>query len=70
MNLCEMKFSDQPFSISRTYAEKLENKISVFRHSFRKASGAYLVMITSSGLVPNQYSINLVQNTLTLDDLF
>ena len=62
--------SDQPFSISRTYAEKLENKISVFRHSFRKSSGVYLVMITSSGLVPNQYSINLVQNTLTLDDLF
>ena len=70
VNLCEMKFSDQPFSISRTYAEKLENKISLFRHSFRKASGVYLVMIASSGLVNNQHSINLVQNTLTLDDLF
>ena len=62
--------SDQPFSISRTYAEKLENKISAFRHSFRKSSGVYLVMISSSGLASNQYSINLVQNTLTLDDLF
>lgn len=70
VNLCEMKFSDQPFSISRAYAEKIENKISVLRHSLRKASGIHLVMISSSGLASNQYSINLVQNTLTLDDLF
>ena len=70
INLCEMKFTDQPFSITKAYAEKLKNKITDLRQHIKKRRTIKLVMITSDGLQHNDYSTNLVQNEIVLDDLF
>ena len=70
VNLCEMKCTDEPFSITKKYAAELTNKISVLKKAIKKRRGVYVVMITENGLRENEYSNRLVQRSLTLEDLF
>lgn len=70
INLCEMKFSINTFTIDKKYAGVLRNKIGVFKEETRTRKAVYLTMITTFGLNKNQYSTSLVQNDLTMDILF
>lgn len=70
VTLCEMKFTDEPYSINKSTAEKLKEKISCLKKSMKKRKGIYVAMVTSYPLKQNEYSINLVQNNILLDDLF
>lgn len=70
INLCEMKFVEDKFVINKSYAEKLNTKISDFRQSLKRKKPIYLTMITSQGVKQNDYSMNLVQNEVVLSDLF
>jgi len=70
VNLCEMKCTDEPFSITKKYAAELTNKISVLKKAIKKRRGVYVVMITENGLRENEYSNSLVLRSLTLEDLF
>ncbi|MBR1464832.1 MAG: AAA family ATPase [Bacteroidaceae bacterium] len=70
VTLCEMKFTDEPYSINKTTAEKLREKISCLKTAMKKRKGIYIAMVTTYPLKQNEYSINLVQNNVLLDDLF
>ena len=70
INLCEMKFSINPFTISKKYAAELRNKIGTFQFETGTRKSVFLTMITTFGVQKNIHSIGLVQNELTLDDLF
>lgn len=70
VNLCEMKFSDDPYEIDKKYADSLRNKRSVLRGIIKKKQSVSIVMITANGLKRNQYSAELVQNEVSLSDLF
>lgn len=70
INLCEMKFSLTPYSITKNYADRLMQKISIFREETKTNKALHLTMITSKGLKQNNWSINIVQNNLTMDILF
>lgn len=70
INLCEMKFSIHPFTISKSYAGQLRNKIGAFRQESKTRKALFLTMITTYGLVRNQHSTSLVQNEITMDALF
>lgn len=69
INLCEMKFSINPFSISKKYDENLRNKIGTFRDATNTKKALFLTMITTFGVANNQYK-GLIQNDLTMDILF
>ena len=69
INLCEIKFSIGEFTIDQAYDLALRNKISVFRQETKSRKSLQLIMITTYGLKRNMYS-GLVQNQVTLDDLF
>lgn len=69
INLCEMKFSINTFTIDKRYAEELRNKISVFKQETSTRKSVFLTMVTTYGLKVNSYS-SLVQNSLTMDALF
>ncbi|MBQ4230559.1 MAG: ATP-binding protein, partial [Salinivirgaceae bacterium] len=69
VNLCEMKFVNKSFSISADYAEELRNKIDVFQQETKCRKSIFLTMITTYGIATNKYS-GMVQNSLTIDDLF
>ena len=56
--------------IYKETAEKLRRRIRVFRRVSGTKKQIFLILVTTFGLVKNQYSIGLIDNTLILDDLF
>lgn len=70
INLCEMKFSIHPFEIDKNYAEELRSKISIFKSATQTSKAIFLTLLTTFGLDKSVHSGGLVQNSLTMDDLF
>lgn len=70
INLCECKFSLDVFSINKEYSEKLRSKISTFKQATKTRKAVFLTMITTYGIEKNKYANLLVQNEVTMDDLF
>ena len=69
INLCEMKFSLHPYTISAKYAEELQNKLIAFRTETAVRSALHMTMITTYGLTDKGYRAS-VQSEVTIDDLF
>jgi len=67
INLFEMKFSVDTFTLDKKYADELRKKITVFREQTRTRKAIFLTMITTFGLNRNTYAISMVQNELTMD---
>lgn len=70
INLCEMKFYNAEYNITKSYAAELRNKLNLFRISTGTRKNIFVTMITTYGVQENQYSLELVQNSLTMDSLF
>lgn len=70
INICEMKFSISLFTIDKKYQEELQDKIDTFRMATRTNKAIFLTMITTFGIVKNMNANSMVQNSLTMDDLF
>ena len=70
INLCEMKFSIDTFTIDKAYSEDLRRKISVFKAATATKKAVFLTLITTFGLAKNVYADSLVQKSLTMDALF
>jgi len=71
INLCDIKFSQDTFIINKSYAQKLRDKMAIFKANKKeKKKGLFLTMITASGTLDNKYHKELVQGEVTLKDLF
>ncbi len=70
INLFEIKYSINPFEITKEYDLKLRNKVAAFIQSTNTRKTVFLTMITTFGLVQNQYARSIVHNEITMDDLF
>ncbi|WP_343743550.1 ATP-binding protein [Chitinophaga sp.] len=70
INICEVKFSINKFTIDKKYAEELRNKKNAFRQETKTRKAIFLTMITTFGLKRNNYTDELVQNDLSMDVLF
>lgn len=69
INLCEIKFSNKPYILTKEYDEELRHRMAVFEYATKTRKAVRITMITSYGLVRNGYS-NDIPNQLTMDDLF
>lgn len=69
INLCEMKYTKDPFLIDASYDEALRRKRAVFRQVTNTSKSVFITLITSSGIVKNAFS-NDIQNIIESDDLF
>ncbi len=69
INVCECKYTAEPFKIDKAYDAALARKLGVFRDVTKTRKSLHLTMITASGLLRNEYSAR-VQSEVTLDDLF
>lgn len=69
VNLCEMKFSINPFTIDKAYDLQLRNKLAAFRQETQTRKALHLTMVTTYGVKRNMYS-GLVQSEVCMDDLF
>lgn len=70
ISICEMKFSTTEFSIDKNYAKELNHKIDTFQEKTKTKKALFLVMVTTFGTKDNIYKMGLVQNDITLEDLF
>lgn len=70
INLCEMKFSESEFTITKKYADDLRRKRHVFKEVTGTKKNVFITMVTAFGLAANAHSRELVANSITLDDLF
>ena len=69
INVCEMKYSNHPFTITEDYDKRLRERIATFRHHTKCKSALHLTFVTTFGLVRNKYCGN-VQSEVVMDDLF
>ena len=70
INLCEMKFYNEPFQIDKKMAENIQKKVSVFSSETKTNKNIFITFISTYGLKSNMYSTQYIQNELTLTDLF
>lgn len=69
IDICEMKFTEQEFTITKDYDNTLRHKLATFIEETKTRKSVQLVFVTSSGLLRNMYS-GRVQAEVILDDLF
>ena len=69
VNLCEVKFSSEPFVLKKSDSESLRNKRAAFIAGTQTRKIVVTTMITTFGLKKNIYSVEIVSEVV-LDDLF
>ena len=69
VNVCEMKFSQDEFTIDKDYEQNLRRKISRFIEVSDTKKSIQLTFITTYGVKKNMYS-GRVTNQVILSDLF
>ncbi|MGM9759756.1 MAG: hypothetical protein ACI30I_06530 [Parabacteroides sp.] len=69
IDICEMKYSKEAYSISEAYERELISRKSTFREVTHTTRAIHTVLVTTCGLVRNAH-IGEVQNEVVLDDLF
>lgn len=68
VSLCEMKYYDRPFAMTKKDAEDLDRKIcEVKEKTLRK--NIQVVLITPFGISQNKYSVNAIHKCITLNDM-
>ena len=70
INLFEIKFYNTEFTLTEADARTLRNQMRVFKE--KTGTKKYLIMslITTFGLQHNKHSLGLIEQALTMDDLF
>jgi uncharacterized protein len=70
ITVCEIKYTEKPFAIDKTYAANLANKLEIFKKQTRTKKQIFFVMISANGLKKTIYSEEMVTGLVKLDDLF
>jgi predicted AAA+ superfamily ATPase len=70
INLCEVKFSEAPFTIDKRYAAELRHKRDAFRRATATKKSLITTAITTFGLQDNAHSRELVDRSLDMAALF
>lgn len=69
INLCEMKYSTSEYTLDSNEDKKIRNRISDLVKVTGTKYAIFPTLITTYGLVDNQYAGN-IQSTIVMDDLF
>lgn len=70
ITICELKFYDDEFEITKSYAANLENKIRLFTKNTKTKKTVFIAFITNYGVKNNNYAINLGVKNIILSDLY
>jgi AAA+ ATPase superfamily predicted ATPase len=70
ISICEIKHSSKQFSIDKSYATHLKNKMQLFQNKTGTSKQLFLVLITTKGLKRNTWSEDLVNEVIELENLF
>ena len=70
INICEIKFYNTAFEITKAYAAQLQQKIAVFEKNTKSRKNVFITMITTYGTVTNAHKLSVVTNDITMEALF
>jgi uncharacterized protein len=70
INLCEMKFATDEFTIDKKYAGELQKKVDVFTGETKTKKTIFITMITTYGVKTNEHATAMVQAEVVMADLF
>lgn len=70
LHLCEMKFTNDEFVITKSYAEDLRRKKALFEEKTKTKKAIFMTLITPFGAKENSYFQEVISHQLTLDALF
>ncbi|MCH9626784.1 MAG: hypothetical protein S4CHLAM2_04120 [Chlamydiales bacterium] len=70
ITVCEIKHTDQPFQIDKSYCQQLKRKVATYKKVTKTHKEIFLAFITSSGLKKTLYSEEYVSGLVMLEDLF
>lgn len=68
VNICEMKFSQEPYVITKQYWDNLQNKVAAFRAENKIRGPIQLVFVTANGLASGKYS-SQIYHQVRVEDL-
>ncbi|MBR6076104.1 MAG: hypothetical protein IKP87_12430, partial [Victivallales bacterium] len=69
VHLCEAKFSEGKYVITKEYEQHLRERLEIFRQVTRKNGGMVHTFITPQGVANGSHS-SIVHSEVTADDLF
>lgn len=69
LNMCEMKFYSEEFTIDKKYDMLLRNRQGILREKISKKYAIHNTLITTYGIKDNEYRWAF-DNVITMDDLF
>lgn len=70
INLFEIKFYNTEFTFSEADAKAVRNQMRAFKEKTKTKKQLMIVLLTTFGMEHNKHSLGLVENVLTMDDLF
>ena len=70
INLFEIKFYNTEFTLTEADARALRNQMRVFKEKTGTKKYLMMSLITTFGLQHNKHSLGLIEQALTMDDLF
>ena len=70
INLFEIKFYAEAFALTKTHAEELLQKRSLFKYYTESKKHIFLSLIAPYGVLENEHSAGLLDHVLDLDALF
>jgi len=70
ISLFEIKFYNVPFVPTKEFANKLRMKAAIFKAKTKTNKQLFINLITTFSIIPNEHSIGLIDEVLTLDSLF
>ena len=70
INIFEIKFSINEFLIDKKYDAVLRNKVGIFKQVTNTKKAVHLVMISTYGIKQNEYANTVLQNSITINQLF
>lgn len=70
INLCEIKFSGEPFVVTKAYARELGDKVALFEEHTKTKKRVILTLITPIGLKRNVWSEDLIERVVDSTALF
>ena len=68
-NLCEIKYTNNPFKVDAAYEQQLLRKRDIFKEKTGTSQALKIIMISAKGLSGTAYT-SYISDVITLDDLF
>ncbi len=70
INLCEAKFYDTEYELTKVYTDQLQHKKAQFLTSTKTKKNIFTTLITANGAVINKYYDSIITNQIKIEDLF